>query len=106
MSKKSMDFHGSVNLDQKVMDQLENYLKERESYLAHRLSEISKDLTVLYSSSPSLTHKRPKLSAAVDEFCKVLREVKHEDKINLQLAFKHVLHEVNHVFWEFAEVLE
>lgn len=110
MGWRSIDFRGILDLDPKIIGQLEQFLQEKESRLAHQILHTIQSLPS-ESSSPILpTGTSLKLSEAVEGFSRKVRLFKQE-QLNSQLPTannqaEHVVKEVNRGLWEFTEVLE
>src|SRR5262245_52295020 len=105
MSLRSIDFRGIVNLDPQIIGQLEQFLQEKESRLAHQILNVIQSLPT-DTSSPFLpaTGASLKLSEAVEGFSKKVRLLGKE-KLNHHRP-ELVIKEMNQGFWEFTEVLE
>lgn len=102
MSFSSINFLGIVNLDQKIVEELTQYLKEKESRLAHRLLRPIQSL----SDQPSLPDNSSlKLSEAVERLSRGLRLLKRGREKAIENG-EPVIKEINKAFWEFTEVLE
>ncbi|CUI17287.1 hypothetical protein PNK_1678 [Candidatus Protochlamydia naegleriophila] len=108
MSWRSIDFRGLSDLDQKIVDQLEQYLHQKETRLAHQILN-SIQPTVLETFSPLLPFGggHLKLSEAVEGFTKKVRllvqgGINDIPKDNGERVVK----ELNEALWEFTEVLE
>lgn len=106
MNSRMIDFQGMVDLDQKVVDQLELYLQEKESRLAHQILNM---LNVSNETAPVLpTAGTPlKLSEAVEGFSKQVRlAIQDSNALFSHENAKRVEKEMNAVLWSFTEVLE
>lgn len=107
MSWRSIDFQGIVHLDSKIIEQLEQFLQEKENRLAHHILNAVEVLPVETSAPLLPAGTSLKLSEAVEGFGKKVRLLKKEqfndlpsDKRNLTVK------EMNASLWEFTEVLE
>ena len=108
MTWRPIDFQGIVELDRRVIDQLDHYLQEKETRLAHQI------LDSLHTANEPLTHKLPielpsllRLSDAVEGFTKKVR-LFTKNKLNELPAHsaQHIIKEMNAGLWEYTEVLE
>jgi hypothetical protein len=109
MNQQPIDFQGMINLDQKIVHQLEHYLQEKETRLAMRLLhavQVSpEELSTPKLASP--TEKTSlKLSDGVEKFNKAIRTSLREMERGGPKKGEKVAEEVNKAFWEFTEVLE
>ena len=108
--KRTINFQGNIDLDQKIVDQLESYLDEREGYLSGQLLNLWQPASLAISAaSPTLVNMPPKLGDAVEDFCRKLRSLEEGEKSGLLLKEadgETVVKEVNKALWEYAEVLE
>jgi hypothetical protein len=109
MSWRSIDFRGILDLDPKIIGQLEQFLQEKESRLAHQILHTVQSLPADTSSPILPTGASLKLSEAVEGFSRKARLFSRE-QFNHQLPTdnqaEHVVKEVNQGLWEFTEVLE
>lgn len=105
MNWEPIDFQGIVDLDHKIVEQLEQFLQEKENRLAHQILNI----IPLSSADPPVpvlpVSENPiKLSEAVEEFSKRVRLFNKGESHRLEP--RKIVKEVNAIFWEFTEVLE
>lgn len=108
MTWRPIDFNGIVTLDRTLIDQMDQYLMEKETRLAHQI------LNSIYPSSefqekPTLplsvgTHL--KLSDAVEGLTKKIREMSAAQLSELINEQGDLSKKLNQVLWEFTEVLE
>ncbi len=108
MSWRSIDFRGLSDLDQKIVDQLEQYLHQKETRLAHQILN-SIQPTVLETFSPLLPFGggHLKLSEAVEGFTKKVRLLVQGGTNDIPKDNgERVVKELNEALWEFTEVLE
>lgn len=108
MGLQVIDFRGLIDLDRKIIDQLEQYLKEKEARLSHTILNVFPGGS-LESSAPILSGEGTtfKLSDAVEGFTRkarlILQNPKMEDN---QTIAENVTKQLNAGFWEYTEVLE
>lgn len=105
---RSIDFKGIIELDHKIVEQLEQFLHEKENRLAHQLTTII-EAPPLETFTPILpAGSFLKLSEAVESLTKTVRlfDANHFEKQNLSDHAIHVVKEVNEALWEYTEVLE
>lgn len=108
MSWRSIDFRGLSDLDQKIVDQLEQYLYQKETRLAHQiLNSIQPTPLEAFSPLLPLGGGHLKLSEAVEGFSKKVRLFVQGgvDDIPKDSDLR-VVKELNEALWEFTEVLE
>lgn len=110
MSWQPIDFQGIIDLDHKIVEQLAQFLQEKENRLAHQiLNSIPAPSTDSSIVSPSPALEAPiKLSEAVEGFSKRAR-LSTKSEINTHHVGAHsqeVVKDVNTLLWEFTEVLE
>lgn len=104
MSWRPIDFQGMIDLDSKVIEQLEQFLQEKETRLAQQI------LNVIPSTSAEtlVAGSAIKLSEAVEGFSKRARAFIKSDisqqPANIQVD--KVIKDINSALWEFTEVLE
>lgn len=107
MSLQVIDFRGLVDLDRRVVEQLENYLQGKESRIGQQLLQ-----TIPHDYfGPSLSYEgvsSGKLSDSIDLFTKKIQlllqkniQFKKEDRLAESLT-----KELNDLLWEYTEVLE
>lgn len=110
MNWRSIDFQGVMTLDRGVVEQLDHYLMEKESRLAHQiLNIISLVPDPSDSSSPSLPNPSQsiKLSEVIGKFTKRIRQLtKHDLNQIAHPDANQVIEDINLALWEFTEVLE
>lgn len=109
MGWRSIDFQGIVSLDRTLVDQIEEYLQEKETRLAHQLLESIKAPTVEVFGKPSIpgVGVHLKLSDAVEGLTRKIRTLS-ESQIK-QLSpdqGEGFIKELNTILWEFTQVLE
>lgn len=110
MTWQTIDFHRMVDLDRKIVFQLEQFLEEKEKRLAKQVLDVippsySEDL-----AAPSmLSETAPlKLLEAVEGFSKRVRGLNPSqiDPKESQSKVGQDVKEINAILWEFIEVLE
>lgn len=108
MTWEPIDFQGIVDLDRKIIDQLERYLVERETRLADQILNVIPThpqdtfVPVLPRSGSTI-----KFSEAVEGFSKKVRLFTREHDNQLTpIENDKVVKEINKALWEFTEVLE
>lgn len=108
MNWQPIDYQGIVNLDRKIVEQLEHYLNERESRLSSQILNLIPSLPsetsapILPSAASSV-----KLSEAVESFSKKVRIfIRDSRKQPLADNGEKVVKEINAAFWDIIEVLE
>lgn len=108
MSGQSIDFQGIVEFDRKIVEQLEQFLQEKENRLAHQILNIIPSITEAFVPSLPSLEVPIKLSEAVEGFSKKVRLL-----INNKNARHHsdnssdqIVKDINAIFWEFTEILE
>jgi len=101
MSELLIDFQGIIDLDQKRVGQLEQFLENKESRLAnqmlHLLSPTEKAVPIISRSGLSL-----KFSEAIEIFSKK-RESNHPPSHE---SINDAVRRINGLLWEFIEILE
>lgn len=109
MGTKVIDFQGLVNLDKKIIDQLELYLKEKEN----RLSQEILHLIPILPMEPLVSHlpveEAPlKLSDAVEGFTKQVRSIlqKNVQFSSDERVSEKIIRHLNSIFWDYTEALE
>jgi hypothetical protein len=109
MNWRSIDFHGIVALDRRVVEQLDRYLQEKEGRLAQQILNIIQPLST-ENLSPSLpnpaTASPIKLAEAVEIFTKRIRLLNKKDFVKAHQDGAQLIKEINVALWEFNEVLE
>lgn len=109
MNWQPIDFQGIIDLDHKIVEQLEQFLQEKENRLAHQILNII-PLSSADSPVPALpVSEAPiKLAEAVEGFSKRARfSTKNEDSSDqVAMQHEHIVKDVNAILWEFTEVLE
>lgn len=108
MSGRPIDFQGMIDLDPKIVEQLEIYLQEKENRLAHRLLNIL-HADLLEPSQPMLPKgSSMKLSEAVEGFTKQVRAMPRSEGSDLKRreGSCRVVQEINRAFWQYTEILE
>lgn len=108
MSWRPIDFQGMIDLDLKIVEQLELYLREKENRLADQLLH-----ALSYESFESAQQVLPaassmKLSDAVEHFTKQVRTLsKNGDRVQKRQRENDAVEKnINRAFWEYTEVLE
>jgi hypothetical protein len=101
MEKKAIDFQGIVDLDRKVVEQLEQYLQSKENYVAQQIlhlipHHIEKDYPHLLDSE-----KKMGLLEATERFSK-----KVKNKIEFPEQYRTIQKKINDLIWNYTEVLE
>lgn len=107
MGLQPIDFHGIIELDRKVVDQLDYFLQEKENQLAHQILDVI-PISLEESPSVALTPPGMKISDAVEGFTKKVRNIL-QSGMHMQgsknLGEK-VVKDLNSILWNFTEVLE
>lgn len=109
MSWRSIDFRGLSDLNQKIVDQLEQYLHQKETRLAHHiLNSVQPASLEPFLPSLPLGGGHVKLSEAVEGFSKKVRVYVQQGGASplSQDSVERVVKELNEALWEFTEVLE
>lgn len=109
MGWRPIDFQGIIDLDQKIVEQLEQFLQEKENCLALQILEaVSPSLDEPDIPSSSIKGNEIKLSKAVEEFSKKVRFIVKSDVNSQQgnIQVDQIIKKFNTIFWEFTEVLE
>lgn len=108
MSWRPIDFRGMIDLDPKIIEELEYYLQEKENRLAHQIMH-----TFTISGAESAPPVLPsgsslKLSDAVESFTKQVRALPKSDggDLKAQEECYRVEKGMNRAFWEYTEILE
>lgn len=106
MAMQTIDFRGLVDLDRHIVDQLENYLKERELRLSSQIMSILPES--LEFTSPVLAERTPlKLSEAVEIFARKVRQLTQiSAKIEQKGLSEKVTKDLNSFLWDYTEALE
>ena len=97
-----------IGLDRKIVEQLEQFLQEKESRLAHQISHVIRPLSSEPFAPILPVGSAFKLSEAVEGFTKQVRFFV-KNQLNDQMPYddgKRVVKEINRALWEFTEVLE
>ncbi len=108
MNRHSIDFHGLVHLDPKIVEQLEGFLREREGRLAYQLLH-AVELPPAEASAPVLPPSAAlKLSEAVEGIGKKMRLASSKAWGGPLSVGKRdrALKTINSALWAFTEVLE
>lgn len=107
MSWRPIDFQGIIDLDGKIVEQLEQFLQEKEGRLAHQILNVIPSSEILAPILP-VSGTTIKLSEALEGFTKKIRLlVKSEIKDqNAREGINKVIKDINSALWEFTEVLE
>jgi hypothetical protein len=110
MSWHPIDFQGIIDLNPKIVEQLEQFLQEKENRLAYQLSNVIQSISSEIDA-PILTLPSGsglKLSEAVESFGKQVRLFVKKQSIleGPKDKGKRVVQEINQGLWEFAEILE
>lgn len=106
MSFSSINFLGIINLDQKIVEELDQYLKEKENRLAHRLLRPFPPASSLSSDQETFAGTAPlKLSEAVERLSRALRSSRKSNETGASNG-EAIIKEIDQAFWEFTEVLE
>lgn len=111
MNWHPIDFQGIVGLDYSVVDQIERYLQEKETRLAHQTLN-SLPETLAESQAPTLPISpgvHLKLSDAVEGLTKKIRALgatAFKQAADSQDTAARVIKDLNASLWEFTEVLE
>ncbi len=107
MGWRPIDFQGIMSLDRKIVEQLEQFLQEKENRLAHQILNVIPSST-LETASPALPGASLKLSEAVEGLSKKARLFVKGD-VNVQGSdhkTEKTIKGINADLWEFTEVLE
>lgn len=106
MGWHAIDFQGIVALDQRIVEQLNRYLQEKESRLAHQilnmLEPVSQDQTSPILSTPQI---QTKLAEAVDHFTRKIRQMSKSSTLSVEQK-RELIKDINAILWEITEVLE
>lgn len=109
MNWSPIDYQGIIDLDRKIIVQLEQFLQEKENILALQIIEgISPLGNEPDIPSPSIKGTEIKLSKAVEGFSKKVRFIVNHD-VNpdqMRMQADQVVKKLNGAFWEMTEVLE
>ncbi|MBA2368739.1 MAG: hypothetical protein H0V82_06920 [Candidatus Protochlamydia sp.] len=108
MSFRPIDFQGLMDLDQKIVDQLEKYLQQKETRLSHQILTIIQPMPMeAYAPLLSFNGGHLKLSDAVEGFTKKVRLIVKGGLNNLpKYEGDKAVAKINRALWEFTEVLE
>ncbi len=107
MSWKAIDFQGVIDLDFKIIEQLERYLQEKETRLANQILSAIPSLPIETSGPILPIGSAPiKLSEAVEGFSKKVRYIKKEGLNKMPPHDGQLVKELNGALWEFTEELE
>lgn len=111
MDWRPIDFHGIIGLDRSIVDQIDEYLQEKETRLAHQIFDsIQPSSEGEEGSKPALifaTGVHLKLSDAVEGLTKKIRTMNRKQLMeNIGQKGDGLIKELNSVLWEFTEVLE
>lgn len=107
MSWRPINFQGIVSLDRSIVDQMEEYLQEKETRLAHTILNVMQPLPA-EAYAPLLPGGHLKLSDAVEGFSKRVRHFNNKagpQAVSPENAEK-IVREMNIALESFAEVLE
>ncbi len=109
MSRRPINFQGIVELDRGVVDEIDNYLQEKESHLAHKIFEgiSSESEPILSSPVLSTLGVHLKLSDAVEGLTKKIRKLSSaqlRDSVGADTGT--LVRNLNEILWEMAEVLQ
>jgi hypothetical protein len=108
MGGRPIDFHGILDLDLKIVEQLECYLHEKENRLAYQILHTLREESTSISQSTLHQSKVMRLADAVEAFTKHLRQqarngsIIKEGRGETEPSIK----AINHALWEYTEVLE
>lgn len=109
MGWRPIDFQGIIDLDPRIIEHLEQFLKEKENRLAYKiLNLIPSSLTSPSDLSLPVSEAPVKLSEAVEQFSKKVRlfvksNSKHQ---SVNIPVRPLIEELNSILWEFTEVLK
>lgn len=106
MGWHAIDFQGIVALDQRVVEQLDRYLQEKESRLAHQILNMLEPASSESAQILSTPQVQTKLAEAVDHFTRKIRQLSKKNASVSQDEKKAIIKDVNIILWEFTEVLE
>lgn len=107
MSWQPIDFQRIVALDKSLVDQLHQYLQEKETEQASFLLASIPQFTSQAPVIPPAKESSLRLSDAVEGFGKKLRQVAQSNAETLESeAWKEIAQVVSLSFWEYEEVLE
>lgn len=106
MGLQVIDFRGIVDLDRHIVDQLENYLKEKEILISQQIINVFP--ASFDSSARTLPEGNPyKLSDAVEIFTRKVRMIiQKKIKDDSNNISEKVTKNLNTFFWEYTEALE
>lgn len=105
MNWHPIDFYSIVFLDRSVVDQLERYLQEKETRLAHQILNLVPPIPQ-ETFSPMLPGGYLKLSDAVEGFSKKVRLLTTQNEMLPSESGEKMTKELNQALGEFAQVLE
>ncbi len=108
MSWRSIDFQGIIDLDRKIVEQLEQFLQEKESRLAHQILNSVQSLPTETTFPVLPAGTQLKLSEAVEGFSRKVRALAPVH-INNQKPSDNgalVIKEINAALWGFTELIE
>lgn len=107
MNWRTIDFQGIVDLDHKIVGQLEQFLQEKENRLAHQILNVIPSEEEAPNPTLPIAGTSIKLAEAVEGFNKKVRAIV-KSQLNQQTRIKvdQVVRELNAIFWELTEVLE
>lgn len=103
-----IDFQGIIGLDRKVVEQLAQFLQEKENQLAQRILNAIQTVPE-EASSPALPEGASlKLSGAIEEFTKKVQRAEENPSDNEKRNEESLwtIKEINAALWEFTEILE
>ncbi|MGZ3632953.1 MAG: hypothetical protein ACXWM7_01315 [Parachlamydiaceae bacterium] len=104
MSWHTIDFQGMTSFEKTLVEQLRNYLNEKQSFYSHLISESIP--TEHNAGSPILTSsKAHKLSDGVETFTRKVNQAivsSTTSQTQLQYSSQHI----NRILWDYAELLQ
>jgi len=109
MNAKVIDFRGLVDLDKKIIEQLESYLREKEVRLSQEILRLIPTNSASSSpdfSSPAITEGTIKLADAVEGFLRGVRTPFQKNVSFDKQQVENIVKQLNIVLWDYTEALE
>jgi len=108
MSWKPIDFQGIMALNPQMVDQLFNYIEDKESNasqaLLHTIHTSTEANTIQPVLPPGLNHL--KITEAAEALEKTVRKLQKTDRNAFKQEWAKTVEEINHILWEYFEVIE
>ena len=105
MSWKPIDFQGIMSLNPQMVDQLGNYLEDKEVQASQALLRTIQ----AHPTQPQLSPANGNpigLHEAAEMLEKTVRKMHKTDKANFKQEWSSAVEEINHILWDYLEVLE